>query len=290
MTISVGIPFYNEEANLAAAVRSILAQTVEDLEVILCDDGSTDGSLAVARSFEDARVRVLSDGKRRHLPARLNEIAREARGELVARMDADDISHPERFARQLDAIRRQSACDAVGTWAAVVGEHDAIYGVTESPPLPASPRVALERGILAHASMLARRSFLLANPYDERLSRAEDRDLWVRTVGHARFSVVPEPLYVIYVSPRRRDFLAKYAESQKQNRMIARRYGPEVIGLAATTRLIAASFAKTAAMAAAVNLGAAERLVRRRARPATPAEHALIVEAIRTARSPLQSP
>jgi glycosyltransferase involved in cell wall biosynthesis len=72
--MTIGIPFYNAEAYLGDAIRSIFAQTYHDWELILVDDGSTDRSLEIARAVRDPRVRVISDGQNRRLPYRLNQI------------------------------------------------------------------------------------------------------------------------------------------------------------------------------------------------------------------------
>src|SRR5690554_4188978 len=90
-SVSIGIPFFNAEAYLLDAIKSVFAQTHQNWELILLDDGSTDRSLEIARSIDDPRVRVYSDGQNKHLAARLNEIARLARYEYLARMDADDL-------------------------------------------------------------------------------------------------------------------------------------------------------------------------------------------------------
>src|SRR5690606_2619050 len=99
--ITVAIPFHDEQEHLASAVRSVLRQTCKDFELLLVDDGSRDASLSIARSFSDPRVAVVSDGRSRGLPARLNEIARRASADLVARMDADDVIHPTRLEKQV---------------------------------------------------------------------------------------------------------------------------------------------------------------------------------------------
>jgi glycosyltransferase involved in cell wall biosynthesis len=282
--VTVGIPFFNEEGNLAAAVRSILAQTEGDLELLLIDDGSTDRSVEVAHSFDDPRVTVLSDRMRCHLPARLNEIVRRARGALVARMDADDVSHPERLARELAVIDQDSRCDAVGTWAGLVDDDDRIFAVVEAGRQLSSREAALTRGFIPHATLLARRSWLLANPYDEALTRAEDRDLWCRTAGISRFAVVEEPLYVVRVEADDDRFLADYLEAQRQNRTLMLRYGPETLGGIATARSWLASHAKGLVMRTAVNGGLGRRLVRRRGRPPTATERALIEQALASAQ------
>ena len=277
--VSIGIPFRNEERHLAAAVRSVLAQTWTNLEVLLVDDGSTDGSLAIARSLRDPRVTVTSDGLRRHLPARLNEIAKRARGELVARMDGDDLAHPDRIRRQVAALASAGpACDAAGTWAALVDENDELFAVIEAS-LPASPLSALERGIFPTP-----RSWRVAigcsRTHTTNDSRAGDRDLWCRTVATSRFVIVPEPLYVVRAEPRHPTFLPDYLESQRQNRILFARYGPRTMGVARTYRARAASLAKAGIMSVAVRLGVAERLVRRRGRPPTASERRLVERAL----------
>lgn len=282
--ITIAIPFLDEERGLAAAVRSVLHQTFGDFELLLIDDGSRDASLAIARSFDDPRIEVLSDGERRGLPARLNQAVRRARGELVARMDADDVIHPTRLARQLAALAADPALDVVGTWAGLVDDRDEPFAVAEAGALAPSGRRALEQGLLAHATILAKRTFHLDNPYDESLTRAEDRDLWCRTAFSARFGVVPEVLYVVRVSTREARFLTDYVEAQRQNRAIFVRHGPRLVGVARTARLVAASAAKSAVMRAAHGAGLSDRLVRRRGRPPTSEERLRIAEALASGR------
>ncbi len=280
--ITVGIPFFDEELVIARAVRSILGQTVRELEVILVDDGSTDRSLEIARSFVDPRVRVISDGVRKHLPARLNQIAALARAPFVARMDADDLSHPERLAKELAVFEADSRCDAVGTSIGLVDAHDRPFAVVDCDVARATRASVLRHGLLPHATMLARREWLRANPYDETLDRAEDRDLWCRTFGTSRFGAVREVLYVVRVVATG-DFLAKYRASQRQNRELTLRYGPAAVGRLATARQWLSAGAKSLVMTAAVNVGMAEHVVRRRGRAPTSAERDAIEVALRAA-------
>lgn len=280
--LTIAIPFRDEERHLGAAVRSVLAQTFAEFELVLVDDGSRDSSLAIARSFRDGRVQVRSDGLARGLPARLNEIVRMASADLVARMDADDVIHPTRLAKQYAYLAAHPSCHVVGSWIGLVDDDEAVIGVTETAELPPTASVALARGIMAHASIVARRRWLLDHPYDETLTRAEDRDLWVRTVRDTEFGVVPEPLYVVRIVTRDPRFVADYGASQRQNAVIALRYGPRMIGWRRTARLVGAAHAKTAVMRAAHALGVAPRLVRRRGRAATSAELQTILEALST--------
>ncbi len=113
--ISVLLPFYNSDRTLGEAVDSILSQTIADFELILVNDGSTDGSLAVAqeRASGDPRIRVVGDDRNRGIVTRLNEGLALCRGEFVARMDADDWSFPNRFAAQLEYLERHDRVVAV---------------------------------------------------------------------------------------------------------------------------------------------------------------------------------
>jgi glycosyltransferase involved in cell wall biosynthesis len=276
--VTVGIPFHDEEERLPFAIRSVLAQTWSNLEVLLVDDGSTDRSLEIARSVRDERVRLISDGRRRFLPARLNQIVAEAKGELVARMDADDVIHPDRIKKQVEALN-ESGCVASGTWAAIVDDSLSPLVILESAS-PPTARAALERGLMVHPSLMARRDWFTMHPYDETLTRAEDRDLWCRTVS-TRFAIVEEPLYLLRVSPRRdARFLNDYRESQRQNRMLYARYGVPTVGRLRTMRRVCESYAKEWIMSGAVALGIADRIVRRRGRPPTETDRHLVIEAL----------
>ncbi len=281
--ITVGIPFFDEEPYLEAAIRSILAQSEGDLELLLVDDGSTDRSLEIARSFRDPRVVVHGDGSRRRLPWRLNQITALARGELVARMDGDDVAHPRRLEAELTVLA-DGACDAVGTWAALIDAEASPFAIVESHPELATQKTALARGLLVHASMLAKRSWLEAHPYDQSVPRAEDRDLWVRSLSRSRFGVVPEPLYVARAFARRVGFFADYAAAQRDNRMLLRRHGPAVLGRCGTTRRILESHGKVAITGAALALGMGDALLSRRGRGPTERERALVAEALAASR------
>jgi glycosyltransferase involved in cell wall biosynthesis len=283
--ITIGIPFHNEQRCLLDAVRSVLRQTVVDWELLLVDDGSTDDSLALARTIEDPRVKIVSDGVRRRLPARLNEIARLARAPLVARMDADDVAHPRRLEAQLAVFETLgNAVDVVGTWAGLITDDGVPFAVVEALPEPPTRRQALDRGLVPHATMMARRDWLLCHPYDESYARAEDRELFVRTVSSSSYVAVPEVLYAVRISSRRADFVDDYRASQRQGRRLMLREGPAIYGHAFTRYRWLASWAKEFVARAAVGAGAGEWLVRRRGRPMTDAERATIIEAVEAGR------
>jgi glycosyltransferase involved in cell wall biosynthesis len=286
--LSVAICFHNEEGHLAHAIHSILRQSFRDFELLLVDDGSSDGSVAVAKTFtNDPRVQLFVDHQHRFLAGRLNEAIRQARGELFARMDGDDVSHPERLALQVAHLDRHSDCMAVGTWAGLVDEAEVPFGIIEAPTNDRrSARSILERGVIPHATMVARTSWLRAHPYDESLTRAEDRDLWCRIDRSTRVDVLADILYVIRVLPTRPGFMRDYLEGQSDLRKVIRRYGPSVVGSATTERLVLASILKSNVMHAAHLLGFSQRLVRRRGREPTRDELARMSEALGGAQPP----
>ena len=126
--ISVVLPAYNAAATLPEAVESILAQTWRHLELLIIDDGSTDETAAVLARFRDDRLRHV---RRPHLGlvAALNHGLQLARGEFIARMDADDRSHPHRLATQLELLRHHSECAAAGCLVEMFPENEVQGGM-----------------------------------------------------------------------------------------------------------------------------------------------------------------
>lgn len=199
MAISIGIPFFNAEEYLLDAIRSVFSQTYQDWELILVDDGSTDQSLEIARSIKDPRVRVISDGKNRRLPYRLNQITREARFDFVARMDADDLMSPTRLAKQIQILQQHPEVDLVTTGMCSLSNKNIPLGVriAGSNNEVSGKNILLNRSGIIHAAILGRKSWFLRNQYDESLLFTEDYELWLRAYSKNDFNiwVIKEPLY-----------------------------------------------------------------------------------------------
>jgi glycosyltransferase involved in cell wall biosynthesis len=117
--ISVAMSVFNGEEYLRAAIDSILAQTFSDFEFIIVDDGSTDRSAAIVRGYDDPRFVLLSQ-ENRGVAAALNHAMSRARGEYIARQDADDVSLPERFAQQVQWLEAHPEVSALGTGAVLI--------------------------------------------------------------------------------------------------------------------------------------------------------------------------
>lgn len=197
MLISIGIPFYNCEDFLADAIKSILAQSYKDWELILIDDGSTDRSLEIACSFQDSRIRVISDGQNKKLPFRLNQIIEAAKGDYIARMDADDMVDPYRLEKQIEILLKHKDVDLVSTGVASISNDNQIRGIRTYNNCILSKYDIVSGNIgIVHASILARKSWYLRNKYREGII-AEDYELWNRAFFNSDLKCykLAEPLY-----------------------------------------------------------------------------------------------
>lgn len=263
MKVSVALPFYNNEATLADAIRSVFAQGVKDWELILLDDGSTDGSLRLARSVQDPRVRVISDGANRGLVFRLNQGVNLARAPLFARMDADDLMHPERLESQVRYLAQRDDIDLIGTQAYTVDLVNRPLGVRDSF------RWMGFWGFV-HPTVTGRTKWFKRNPYDPGYDRAEDTELWLRTQYTAKVATLPLPLF--FYREHECFEWRKYWKGSVSVRRLLQRYGPAYKGRLWTYSQLAASWAKCTLYGASNVLGLEQTLVRRRGRSLTDVE------------------
>ena len=192
------LPVWNGEAFLEQAMESIVRQTLSAFELIVIDDGSSDRSAAIADDFaaRDERVRTL---RRAHegLSATLNAGIAAARGEYVARMDADDVSVPDRLQKQVAFLDAHPACVAAGTWISVIDEAGRPIGLKTYVTTHDEISAALLSGVspLAHPTVVVRAEALrAAGGYDARRYPSEDLDLWFRLADRGKLANVGEAL------------------------------------------------------------------------------------------------
>lgn len=178
-TISVILPAYNAERTIEAAVGSILRQTHTQLELLVVDDGSTDSTVELLRRFGDDRLSIIEGGGNQGLPKRLNQLLALARGEFVARMDADDVAFPRRFEVQLEALERRHL-DIIGSAIVVIDDDYLPRGIRRSPTshedICASPWAGF---YMPHPTWLARTEKLAALGYRD-FWLCEDQELLLR--------------------------------------------------------------------------------------------------------------
>lgn len=216
--ISVIMATYNCESTVEEAVMSILAQTYDKWEFIICDDCSTDKTFEVLNRISvntPQKITLLRNDANRKLAFSLNRCLEYAEGELIARMDGDDISLPERFDRQVEYLRENPHVDLVGTAMRRFNER----GLADVVSLPESPdRYTLHKSLpFAHATIMARRTvFSVLGNYtvSKRTERAEDYDLWFRFFKAGfKGRNLPSPLYLVREdlhAIRRRTPLSRY--------------------------------------------------------------------------------
>ena len=240
--VTIGLPFHNAERSLGDAVRSVFAQTLADWRLLLVDDGSNDRSLEIASEIREPRVYVLSDGANRGLAQRLNQIARLAETEFVARMDADDLMHPDRLRRQISFFEEFPHTDVVGTATYTIDAYSRPLGRRGDRPVDARINSVLKRAMLIHPTVMARSAWLRANPYSVEYPRAEDYELWCRVCRHTRIANIAAPL--LFYREGVPINLRAYLQTCQSSRRIVRRYGPRTIGATATAGLIVKSALK----------------------------------------------
>ncbi|HUP35371.1 MAG TPA: glycosyltransferase family 2 protein [Candidatus Limnocylindria bacterium] len=270
VSVTIGLPFLNARRFLADAVRSVFAQTHDDWELLLIDDGSADGSIDVVRRLNDPRVRVLSDGSNRGLCARLNQIASLAQGAYLARMDADDLMHPERVERQIKFLRANPSIDLIDTATFTVDDDLTPLGIRGDRPLDSRPQAVLRNGLLIHPTVMGRAEWFRSNPYDPVYVRAEDRELWSRTCATTTFARLCEPLFFYREGPAGN--LRNYLRTERTVRDILHRYGPPLVGARRTRLLVMRSRLKALAYRIGTKLGLQGRLINKRNRPLNAAE------------------
>lgn len=191
--VSVVMAVFNGEKYLRAAIDSILRQTMDNFELIIVDDGSTDRSLAIVRSYQDARIRVIENDRNIGLATSLNKGIDAARGMWIARMDADDIALPHRFERQLQWLEETGA-DICGSWIKLFGTTDTRI-LKHSQTNDAIKMELLFGTPFAHPSVMMKTELVKQLRYDKIWEKCEDYDLWERAARAGwKMSNVPEVL------------------------------------------------------------------------------------------------
>ena len=199
-TVSVVMPVYNAAGHVTSAIKSILVQSMTDFELIVIDDGSTDETPAVVDSFDDGRIRLVRLEENVGIAAACNRGLEEARGEYVARHDADDRSRPDRFERQLEFLEdHDNVAAGVGTGARLVDESGAVIGRRHVPEEPSLHDI-IDVNHFVHGAMMLRRSALEeVGGYDEWFWMAEDFELWLRLATEFELRNIDEPLYELRI-------------------------------------------------------------------------------------------
>jgi glycosyltransferase involved in cell wall biosynthesis len=193
--ITVAIPVFNAGRYLRLAVLSIIKQTFTDWELLIIDDGSTDDSIQEIADIRDDRIRIIRDDQNKGLAARLNEAIDLSRGRYFARMDQDDVSYPERFARQVEALGKDTLLDLVGTRAIAISGDHRLMGMLPSPAQKEISAKSWRGFYLPHPTWMGRIEWFRKYRYAEPGPYfCEDQELLLRSHEQSRFGIITEPL------------------------------------------------------------------------------------------------
>lgn len=196
-TVTVLLPVFNADRYISKSIDSILCQSWESFELLILDDGSTDNTRDIIRSYQDERIRLVVC--EHNYIQTLNTGIDLSKGKYIARMDADDIMYPDRLRVQVSLLEEEPEIALCSTWMRMfdmakgvsrIGQ--SLAGVIENPILP-----LLESNFIAHPTVMIRKEFLCKNSlyYSTDYPYAEDYKLWVdMALAGAVFYIEPEPL------------------------------------------------------------------------------------------------
>lgn len=181
LPVSVCIPVYNAAPYLRECLDSVLAQTFRHFELLIVDDGSTDDSVEIVRSYQDSRIRLIEN--RHNYIETLNLLLEEARGKYIARMDADDIMLPDRLQCQWEYMETHSDVDVWAGGLVFMDKKDVCWkpGIVSRP---LTLRDFLSNNLFGNPATIIRTSFLHTQGirYEDEFKYAEDYRFWVRLV------------------------------------------------------------------------------------------------------------
>lgn len=204
--VSVIIPSYNHEKYIEECLQSVLDQRFQDFEIIVVDDGSTDGTVKKIRACRDPRIRLVCFEKNRGACVAANTCLDLARGEYIAMLSSDDAFLPEKLMMQVECLERHPQISVVFGFANIVGEDgecfaegshhlSRIFRQSNRSRHDWLRRLFCEGNCLCHPSALIRRELYdEVGRYDERMANIPDYDLWVRTCLRREIHVLPEAL------------------------------------------------------------------------------------------------
>lgn len=195
--ISVVMSVYNGEKYLDQSIKSILNQTFKDYEFIIIDDGSTDYTSKILSSYKDERIKIVKNEKNIGLTKSLNLGIRLAKGEYIARQDADDISDPSRLEKLFNVFEKDKYLGLVGSSFKIIDSNHRILRIVNVPTAEEDIRnIILDHNPFCHGSVMFKREVInKIGGYREFFRYAQDYDLWLRISENYRILNIGEVLY-----------------------------------------------------------------------------------------------
>lgn len=219
--VTIGIPVYNAGRFIKWAVQSVLNQTYTDFELIITDDGSTDDTVKIVKSFEDPRIVLITDDENHGISYRLNQQIDLAQGKYFVRMDADDIMLPDRIEKQVAYLDSHPRVDVIGGGAIIIDDNNNIIGERIGKE---SMRIDLEAWIggagYIHPTVAGKTEVFKDLKYSTEFTGVEDQHLWMRASQKYKLLNISE-YYIFYREPL--EFKLKtYLFRRVQNRKLSR--------------------------------------------------------------------
>lgn len=190
--VTVLMAVYNGEKYLCEAIESILDQTYTNFEFLIINDGSSDRTEEIILSYNDKRIRYIKNEQNLKLIASLNKGLDLAKGKYIARMDADDISLPERLKKQVEFMERNTDHILVASCVSFIPDEE-IYG-TQSLSSDEIRYKLLSNNCIYHTSVMLRKSMLNGHYYSNHYLHVEDYEFWTRLIGIGKFCVSDDKL------------------------------------------------------------------------------------------------
>ena len=200
------MPVYNGDQYLGLSISSILAQSFSDFELLIINDGSVDNTANILTSHRDERIRVINNPLNLGLSASLNKGLAAARGEFIARMDADDIAAPNRLVKQISCLESHPGVGIIGSSATIIDNYGKTISKIQMPASDVEIRwLSLFRSPFLHPSVMMRRELFWTNElrYGEgsTSTAVEDYELWVNLLKKSKGANIQEPLLHYRVHP-----------------------------------------------------------------------------------------
>jgi glycosyltransferase involved in cell wall biosynthesis len=202
--VSVVMPAYNAGKFIESAIKSILFQSYGNIELIIIDDGSTDNTLEIIKSFNDSRIILIKNNNNIGQPLSRNKAIGSAKGKYIANADADDINMSNRVEKQVKILEENPLVDVLGSGMYIVDTFDNILGkfngrggYTQHEELIDT---IYKESPFPHPSIMGKREWFLKYPYRQRYYRAQDRELFLRTYQWSNFARIAECLFAWRVS------------------------------------------------------------------------------------------
>lgn len=213
--VSIIMSVYNDEKYLNEALDSIFAQTIQNFELIIIDDCSTDDTVKIIESYHDKRIRLMVNDKNEGLTKNLNKALKYVRGKYIARMDGDDRSRPQRFEKQIAFLEENPDLMLISCRTHMFGEEDLISDIQGTPKQLQT--MMLIRPVLAHPGFMMRRELIEVHgfQYDETYRSAQDYNFAVRVAREFSIGITKEILLDYRV--HKKQVSSKFSGEQMNN-------------------------------------------------------------------------